>query len=196
VADMLQPAAQQQYMQQQRSPLQHSPQQQAARAGVPQLQLRPLSPSPQVVSQYVESLQTLMRLCKQCDRCVKWPEECGNAFEVRALAMLSSCRPACAPFAWHMYVQWGTCTVFQHVSGVLQALHVCCCARLLTYFLTVLVVCSAGATTALVWVLCRVRSWRAGCRATAGRCCQQWMQQPCWTCCCGTHTVSSCTWQK
>jgi hypothetical protein len=35
---------------------------------VPPLQLRPLSPSPQVVSQYVESLQTLMRLCKQCDR--------------------------------------------------------------------------------------------------------------------------------
>ncbi|WIA29376.1 hypothetical protein OEZ86_011880 [Tetradesmus obliquus] len=68
-----QPAAgapqQQQYLQQQQ-PLsqQQSPQQQPGRAGVAPPQLRLLSPSPQVVNQYMESLQTLMKLCKQCDR--------------------------------------------------------------------------------------------------------------------------------
>ncbi|KAF6262503.1 hypothetical protein COO60DRAFT_1624922 [Scenedesmus sp. NREL 46B-D3] len=59
------PLAQQQYMPQPEQQL--SPSQQAGRVGVPPLQL-PLSPSPQVASQYVESLQTLAKLCKQCDR--------------------------------------------------------------------------------------------------------------------------------
>lgn len=94
-----QPAAgapqQQQYLQQQQ-PLsqQQSPQQQPGRAGVAPPQLRLLSPSPQVVNQYMESLQTLMKLCKQCDRCVWWanmaPHSARKAPVITCLAQVNT----------------------------------------------------------------------------------------------------------
>lgn len=40
----------------------------AAAAAASPVLLRPISASPQAADQYMEALQTLMNLCKQCDR--------------------------------------------------------------------------------------------------------------------------------